>query len=65
MTARQRARLGAPLFVPDEIADRDAALAAAREALGSAAEQLEREASALPLEPVVESVLEAVPAAHG
>lgn len=69
VAARQRARLGAPLFVPDEIADRDAALAAAREALGSGAEQLEREAATLPLEPVVESVLEAgleaMPATHG
>lgn len=63
VTARQRARLGAPLFVPDEIADRETALVTAREALGRGAEPLEREAATLPLTQVVDSALGAAPAA--
>jgi predicted ATPase len=41
VTDRERRRLGAPLIIPDERADRDAALATARTALGPAAAAIE------------------------
>ncbi|HEX4705506.1 MAG TPA: BTAD domain-containing putative transcriptional regulator [Pseudonocardiaceae bacterium] len=55
---RERDRLGAPLFIEDEIADRKVAMAAAHEALGGArAETIIAAARDLPLSVVTDALL--------
>jgi len=54
---RERIRLGAPLFVEDEIEDRDQSLAAAHAALGPNADTVIEEARGVPLETVVDDTL--------
>ena len=61
---RERDRLGAPLFVQDEIADRDQALAAAHAALGDAAPAILDEARAIALDAVVDDMLKLQPTAE-
>ncbi|HEV3169221.1 MAG TPA: BTAD domain-containing putative transcriptional regulator [Actinocrinis sp.] len=56
---RERVRLGAPLFVQDEIADRDQTLAKAHAALGQRATAVTAEARDVPLETVVDETLAA------
>lgn len=56
---RERDRLGAPLFVQDEIDDRDQALAAAHSALGQAAPVIVEQAHNLVLDAVVDELLKA------
>lgn len=57
VTDRHRARLGAPLFVADEIADRAAALAEARTALGTEADRTAEAARELRLDALVDALL--------
>ena len=54
---RERIRLGAPLFVQDEIEDRDQSLAAAHAALGADSDSVIEEARGVPLETVVDDTL--------
>ncbi|RZS36601.1 putative ATPase [Herbihabitans rhizosphaerae] len=54
---RQRARMGAPLTIPDEIADRDNAAAEARATLGPDAEAVVAQAHDLHLAPLVHDLL--------
>ena len=60
MAEQERRRLGAPVITPDEIADRDAALAAARAALGAAADEVAADAAGLPLDAVLDEVRHAL-----
>ena len=54
---RERGRLGAPVITPDEIADRDAALATARTALGpDRAAAVTTAAAGVPLDDVLDEV---------
>ena len=57
VAARERERLGAPLFSPDEIADQQRALAEARAALGTRAHAIAAEADSLDLATLVEQAL--------
>ena len=54
---RERIRLGAPLFVQDEVEDRDQSLAAAHAALGAEADIVIEEARSVPLETAVDDTL--------
>ncbi len=56
---RERIRLGAPLFVQDEVADRDQTLAKAHAALGRRATAVAAKARDVPLETVVDETLAA------
>jgi predicted ATPase/DNA-binding SARP family transcriptional activator len=58
VAARERERLGAPLYSPDEIADQERALAAARTALGSRAATVAAEAATLELSDLVGQLLD-------
>jgi len=57
VAARERERLGSPLYSPDEIADRDRALEQARAALGRHAAAVADRAAGLPLAEVVDRLL--------
>jgi hypothetical protein len=57
VSGRERERLGAVLFVQDEIADRKAALIAARTALGEQATAVATAARGLALRPAVAELL--------
>jgi predicted ATPase/DNA-binding SARP family transcriptional activator len=57
VAARERERLGSPLYSPDEIADRDRSVAESRAALAERAAAVTDQAAALPLATAVDRLL--------
>jgi hypothetical protein len=57
IAATQRVRIGAPLFIPDELTARDRAAAEARRLLGAEAETITTAAQYEPIGPAVDALL--------